>query len=74
MDSASCFFPIYSRMNCPIENEYLSDLNELPNLKQIYNISDFSGFMYPQPNCIIENEYISDLFFLTYIFSNELPN
>ena len=61
-------------MNCPIENEYISDLNELPNLKHIYNISDFSGFMYPQPNCIIENEYISDLFFLTYIFSNELPN
>ena len=63
---------MYSRMDCPIENEYIRELslqkkityvfpNELPNWKRIHKGTfppEKKTPMYSQMNCLIENEYI----------------
>ena len=66
--------PMYSRMNCLIENEYTKGTfqkkityvftNELPNWKRIHkgNFPKKTKKMYSRMNCLIENEYIKGTF------------
>ena len=59
--------PMYSRMNCLIENEYIK--GTFPPQKKTP--------MYSRMNCLIENEYIKGTFppkKNTYVLTNELPN
>jgi len=59
--------PMYSQMNCLIENEYIRELS----------LQKINSLLYSQMNCLIENEYIRELSLqkkITYVFPNELPN
>ena len=59
--------PMYSQMNCLIENEYIRELS----------LQKIKSLLYSQMNCLIENEYIRELSLqkkITYVFPNELPN
>ena len=43
--------PMYSQMNCLIENEYIRE----------FSLQKKQSPMYSQMNCLIENEYIREL-------------